>query len=166
MNELAQPILLRNESCCVIIISEGFMKSSTAVRNQPRKRKRLQRPKFHVRKSETKSTVSPVPAEIDSLKTSLGSQSNLADLLGVDRSSVTRWVKGEDLPDPENEEKIIALRYVISRLTRIFKEEVAASWLQGINALLGNQRPIDLLRNGRVTEVMAAIEQTETGSYA
>jgi hypothetical protein len=40
------------------------------------------------------------------------------------------------------------------------------SWLKGINAFLGNQRPIDLLRNGRVSEVIAAIEQTETGAYA
>lgn len=140
--------------------------SSTTLREHTRKSKRRVKSKFAIRRSEIKTSVSPVSAEIDSLKASLGSQSNLAKLLGVDRSSVTRWLKREDFPDPENEEKIIALRYVISRLTRIFKEEVAASWLQGINALLGNQRPIDLLRNGRVTEVMAAIEQTETGSYA
>lgn len=138
------------------------MKAGSATLSQRnRKSKRTSTSKFAIKKSE-----SPVSAEIDSLKASLGSQSNLAKLLGVDRSSVTRWLKQKDFPDPENEEKIIALRYVISRLTRIFKEEVAASWLQGINALLGNQRPIDLLRNGRVTEVMAAIEQTETGSYA
>ena len=42
----------------------------------------------------------------------------------------------------------------------------AAKWLQGVNAFLGNQRPVDLLRCGRISEVMAAIEQTEAGSYA
>jgi len=107
-----------------------------------------------------------VKAEIGNLRILFGSQNRIAELLGVDRSSVTRWIKGQDLPDSENEEKIIAIRYVLSRLTRIFQEEVAMSWLKGINAFLGNQRPIDLLRNGRVSEVIAAIEQTETGAYA
>ena len=108
----------------------------------------------------------PVPAEILRLRKSFGNQSNLAEVLGVDRSSVTRWLHGRDIPDAENEEKITALRYVMTRLLKFLKEEAAVSWLEGINAHLGNQRPLDLLRHGRIAEVISAIEQTEAGSYA
>jgi hypothetical protein len=35
-----------------------------------------------------------------------------------------------------------------------------------MNPQLGDSRPSDLLRNGRVAEVLAAIEADETGAYA
>lgn len=107
-----------------------------------------------------------IPAEIERLKESFGNQSAVANVLGVDRASVTRWLHGKDSPDQENEERIAGVRYVMIRLSKIFKPQVAESWLKGINAHLGNQRPLDLLRNGRITEVISAIEQLETGSFA
>lgn len=107
-----------------------------------------------------------VPLDILSLKDVVGSQNNLAGILGVDRSSVTRWISGEDAPDQENAEKIVGLRYVITRLSKFLEPEAVSDWLEGINAHLRDQRPIDLLRHGRMTEVIAAIEQAEAGSYA
>lgn len=95
----------------------------------------------------------------------LRSQSELARLLQVDRSRVSRWLKSET-PDPENKAKLEALEYVFSRLTAFLHPETAEKWLFGTNAHLGNRRPIDLLRDGRVSEVIAAVEQVETGAYA
>lgn len=106
-----------------------------------------------------------VPLDILRLKPVVGSQNSLADILGVDRSSMTRWVSGEDTPDLESAEKIIGLRYVITRLSKFLDSEAVTDWLKGINAHLRNQRPIDLFRHGRMTEVIAAIEQAEAGSY-
>ena len=42
----------------------------------------------------------------------------------------------------------------------------AEKWLTGLNALLGNRRPVDLLRQNRIAEVLAALEQTQSSSYA
>lgn len=92
-------------------------------------------------------------------------QSRLAQILGVDRSRVSRWLKSE-LPDPGNRAKVDALEYVFSRLTTFLHPKTAEDWLFGIDASLGNRRPIDLLRQGRVSEVIAALEQFEAGSYA
>jgi hypothetical protein len=36
----------------------------------------------------------------------------------------------------------------------------------GINAHLGDRRPIDLLREGSLSDVIAAIEALKSGSYA
>lgn len=60
----------------------------------------------------------------------------------MDRSSVTRWLHRNDAPDADNEERITALRYVMTRLLKFFKEEAAIAWLEGRNAHLGDQRPL------------------------
>jgi transcriptional regulator with XRE-family HTH domain len=117
-------------------------------------------------KLPNRSSQSAVPAEIEVLKEAFGNQSAVADVLGVDRASVTRWLQGKDSPDLENEERIAGVRYVMIRLTRILKPQIAESWLKGINAHLDNKRPLDLLRDGRIAEVISAIEQMEAGSYA
>lgn len=107
-----------------------------------------------------------VLAELQSLADGIGNQARVAELLDVDKSAMTRWLQKGDQPDPENEERIAALRYVMVRLMKLFKPPVAMDWLQGVNAHLGNRRPMDLLRHGRITEVLAAIEQAAAGSYA
>jgi transcriptional regulator with XRE-family HTH domain len=105
-------------------------------------------------------------AELEVLAKQFGNQAQLALALDVEKSSVTRWLQGKDKPAGESEERITALRYLAFRLSRIFHPEVANDWLCGINAFLGNQRPMDLIRTGRISEVIAAIEQTDAGSYA
>jgi uncharacterized protein (DUF2384 family) len=92
-------------------------------------------------------------------------KSQLARLLEVDRSRISRWLTAET-PDVENQAKVEALEFVFSRLTAFLAPETAREWLMGMNAHLSNRRPIDLLRQGRVAEVIAAIEQFEAGSYA
>ena len=96
----------------------------------------------------------------------LGGQSQVAEMLEVHRSSVSRWLRASDVPDAENKAKLDALDFVYRRLLQTFEGPTARKWLTGINAHLGNRRPIDLLAKNRVAEVVAAIEQAEAGSYA
>jgi transcriptional regulator with XRE-family HTH domain len=93
------------------------------------------------------------------------SQSRLARLLNVDRSNISRWLR-EQSPEPENRSRLETLEFVYSRLTGFLQAETAEKWLLGTNAHLGNRRPIDLIREGRIAEVIAAIEQYELGSYS
>jgi transcriptional regulator with XRE-family HTH domain len=95
----------------------------------------------------------------------LGGQSEVARVLGVDRSRITRWLRDEG-PDPQNQASLAALDFVVTRLRQFLSTSTAREWLLGFNAHLGNQRPIDLIANNRISEVLAAIEQTELGSYA
>ena len=95
----------------------------------------------------------------------LGGQSEVARLLHVHRSRVSRWLAGEE-PDPQNRARLEALEFVLARLLQTFMLPTARKWLTGINAHLGNRRPVDLLARNRIAEVIAAIEQDELGSYA
>jgi len=95
----------------------------------------------------------------------LGGQSEVARLLHVHRAQITRWLAGDE-PDARNRAKLEALEFVLARLLYTFKPATARRWLTGLNAHLGNRRPIDLLARNRVAEVIAAIEQDELGSYS
>ena len=103
--------------------------------------------------------------KLGSLAQQFKNQSQLANLLEVDRSRVSRWLKS-DVPDLENRNKVEALEFVLSRLTTFLSAETSRKWLLGVNAHIGGQRPINLLRQGRVAEVIAAVEQLETGAFA
>ena len=95
----------------------------------------------------------------------LGGQSAVARLLGVDRSRITRWLAGEE-PDARNRARLEGLEFVVARLLQRFPPATARKWLGGINAHLGNRRPLDFIDRNRIAEVIAAIEQADLDSYA
>lgn len=99
------------------------------------------------------------------LADALGGQSAVARILRVDRSRITRWL-GTEEPDAPNQAKLDALDFVVARLLQRFPPGTARKWLVGINAHLGDRRPIDLIAHNRVAEVISALEQDELGSYA
>ncbi len=104
-------------------------------------------------------------AKVQALTTDFRSAAQLADLLGVSRSRITRWLKGAGI-DPVNAEKVDLLELVWSNLLRIYHPEAARSWLFGINPVLGDRRPIDLVRAGRAEELMRAIRAERADSFA
>jgi uncharacterized protein (DUF2384 family) len=113
------------------------------------------------------SLVMPVAtaAKVEALSVDFRSQAALAEILGVSRSRVTRWLKGAGI-DPLNAEKVDLLELVWSNLLRVYEPEAARSWLWGVNPLLGDRRPIDLVRAGRAEELMRAIRAERADSFA
>jgi transcriptional regulator with XRE-family HTH domain len=113
--------------------------------------------------------MNPMPvataAKVQALKVDFESQAALADLLGVSRSRVTRWLKGEGI-DPVNAEKIDLLELVSANLRRIYEPEAVRAWLVGLNPNLGDRRPIDLVRAGKAEELMRAIRAERADSFA
>ena len=92
-------------------------------------------------------------------------RAQLADLLGVSRSQVTRWLRGAGI-DPLNAEKVDLLELVWSSVLRLYDRDAARAWLFGINPRLGDKRPIDLVRAGRAEELMRAIRAERSDSFA
>ena len=103
--------------------------------------------------------------KIEALRQDFRSSARLAELLGVNRSQVTRWLKGAGI-DPLNAEKIDLLELVWGNLLRLYEREAALSWLFGVNPLLGNRRPIDLIRMGRTEDLMRAIRAERSDAFA
>ena len=102
---------------------------------------------------------------LDNITRVLGSDAAVADVLGVSRAQPRRWREGQ-VPDLDNRDRIIGLDAVIALLSGFLAESSIPKWLNGVNAHLGDRRPISVLREGRVSDVIAAIEAQKTGSFA
>jgi len=103
--------------------------------------------------------------KVEALRADFRSAAQLADLLGVSRSQITRWLRGAGI-DPLNAEKVDLLELVWSSLLRLYEREAAVAWLFGLNPTLGDRRPIDLIRAGRAEELMRAIRAERADSPA
>jgi uncharacterized protein (DUF2384 family) len=106
-----------------------------------------------------------VVKKVEALRYDFRSAARLADMLGVSRSQVTRWLRGAGI-DPLNAERVDLLELVWSNLLRIYERDAALSWLFGVNPLLGDKRPIDLVRAGRAEELMRAIRAERSDAFA
>ena len=106
-----------------------------------------------------------IATKVDALRVDFGSAARLADMLGVSRAQVTRWLRGSGI-DPLNAEKVDLLELVWSSLLRLYEKDAALSWLFGLNPLLGDRRPIDLVRAGRTEELMGAIRAERSDTFA
>jgi uncharacterized protein (DUF2384 family) len=107
-----------------------------------------------------------VRVEIAAGEAALGSAAELARYLGINRSQVTRASQGRQRLRDEPAWRLTALEATFGALRHVLDEDVIPDWLHGANAHLQGRRPIDVLRAGRVAEVMAAVEAERTGSYA
>src|SRR6266508_1428544 len=99
--------------------------------------------------------------KVEALRRDLRSGAAVADLLGVSRSRVTRWLQGAGI-DPLNAERVDLLELVWSSLLRVYEPEAAREWLLGANPNLDDRRPIDLVR-AAVVEIRVRSEQPFTG---
>jgi uncharacterized protein (DUF2384 family) len=103
--------------------------------------------------------------KVEALRVDFRSAAQLADMLGVSRSQVTRWLRGAGI-DPLNAEKVDLLELVWSSLLRLYEKEAALAWLFGLNPTLGDRRPIDLVRAGRTEELMRALRAERSDAFA
>jgi transcriptional regulator with XRE-family HTH domain len=103
--------------------------------------------------------------KVEALRDDFRSAAQLADMLGVSRSQVTRWLRGSGI-DPLNAEKVDLLELVWANLLRLYERDAALAWLFGLNPLLGDRRPIDLIRAGRTEELMRAVRAERSDAFA
>ena len=106
-----------------------------------------------------------IARKVEALRTDFQSAARLADLLGVSRAQITRWLRGSGI-DPLNAEKVDLLELVWSSALRLYERDAALAWLFGVNPNLGGRRPVDLIRMGRTEELMRAIRAERSDSFA
>jgi hypothetical protein len=99
------------------------------------------------------------------VRSAFPSDAAIAEFAGVDRSRVTRFRQGKNLA-PDTDALLVAVSSVVSQLRGYLDDEMIPEWLRGINAHLGNRTPLDVLRTGRLSEVITAIEAERSGAFA
>ena len=109
--------------------------------------------------------VSPFVHHLDTCRAALGSDRAVSTILGVSPSQVSRWRRGQ-LPDLDNADRLAGLALVTEMLLRWLDPMVLEGWLHGINAHLGDRSPVYMIGQGRVADVIGAIEAGKAGVYA
>src|SRR5437762_13934760 len=82
------------------------------------------------------------------MKRALPDDAELARSLGVHRSAVVRWKRGE-APAPKNWQQLVGLDTVVSLLENCLDATSIANWLRVLNAHLCERRPIEVIPQRR-----------------
>jgi transcriptional regulator with XRE-family HTH domain len=90
---------------------------------------------------------------------------DIANVVSVSPATVSRWSQGKLTPHPKTELLISDLRYVVDRLVEFYTSDESRLWLYSKHRLLREQRPIDLIHEGRADEVLAIIASLDDGTY-
>lgn len=104
-------------------------------------------------------------AGVSAGEVAFGSRAALAEWVGTHRSQITRVAHGQELGG-EPGWRLSGLAAVVTALLAIYEPEAVFGWLRGNNPHLNDRRPLDVLVDGDVASVMAAVQAARTGVYA
>lgn len=103
---------------------------------------------------------------IDHLKTNGGlKHADVANIFGVSRPTVSRWVSGSASPSIQNQTVIADLRYVVDLLRDMYEPDEIRLWLHARNELLEGRSANELIMNGETSKVIEAIESMNACAY-
>lgn len=128
----------------------------------PRRKRSTNR---RLRKSIRAGGPNVAAARLDSLRRVYPSDAAIAEVLEISRAAPGRW-RGGALPDPETEARLIALDTAVSLLATYLEPTTIPKWLRGPDPFLGDRAPLELLRRGRLAEVVQAIQADQAGVFA
>ena len=103
---------------------------------------------------------SAVARKLDSIRTK-GAMKNIevANLLGQRPETVSRWNQGRAYPHASTEKTLLELEYIIDQLADFYEPDEARQWIFAPQRLLAGVSPAELIRNGRIDEVMRLVNQ-------
>ena len=90
---------------------------------------------------------------------------DVANVADVSKATVSRWTTGKAAPQSKTQLVLSDLRYVVDCLNAFYSADETRAWLYSRNHLLGGQRAVDLIHQGRTEEVLDAIESLAATTY-
>ena len=112
------------------------------------------------------STTSPIGRRIDSILEKGGMNSrDIANIFSIRPETVSRWNQGKAFPQRDTEQGILDLEFIVDMLSEIYEPDEARLWLMSRQRTMGNQRPAELIGDGRIEEVITAVHQLRDGAY-
>lgn len=92
---------------------------------------------------------------VDEVTRSGITQEQLGKAVGASLRTVQNWAAGANPPRGAKATRLLDVRTIIDVLKDAYTEEGIEIWLNSRNRRLALQRPIDLLTEGRIEEVLA-----------
>lgn len=90
-------------------------------------------------------------------------QAEVGRIVDASERSVSRWLRGEVVPQSLNKQRLIELAYVAESLAEVLPRESANLWLFTPNRLLRHQAPAELIKTGEYRDVLNLIDAIADG---
>jgi hypothetical protein len=90
---------------------------------------------------------------------------DVANLLGTRPETVSRWNLGKAFPRSDAERTLLDLEYLVDLLSEIYQPEEARLWFYSRQKLLGGEAPAELIRAGKIQELISAVDQLRDGVH-
>ncbi len=103
---------------------------------------------------------SAVARKLDSLRTK-GAMRHIevANLLGTRPETVSRWNQGRAYPHASTEKTLLELEYIVDQLSDFYEPNEARQWIFSPQKLLAGTSPAEMIRDGRIDEVLRFVNQ-------
>lgn len=90
----------------------------------------------------------------------------IAEALGVHRQTVFRYRKLKSVPSAEVKDRLAKIREISFLLNEVFVDRDAQlKWLYGPVPMLRDRRPIDLIRKGKLDDVISVLADHYSGAF-
>lgn len=107
-----------------------------------------------------------IARKLDSIQKKSAMRSvDVANLLGTRPETVSRWNQGKAFPRPDAQKNLLSLEYIVDQLSDFYEPNEARLWLFSRQKLLGGSTPATLIQEGKIDEVIAAIERIREGIF-
>ena len=91
---------------------------------------------------------------------------DVANLLGTTPETVSRWNHGRAYPRPNKENLLLELEYIVKQLSEFYSDpRTARAWLYSRHKYFSGLRPTDLIQEGRIEEILEAIQAMASPTY-
>lgn len=94
---------------------------------------------------------------------SVVTQGELATAVGANERTVQNWSSGRTRPRGKTVDRVLDFVHLVSELREVYTDEGIQIWLRSRNRDLQHRRPIELLAEGRVDEVLAEVHRVIGG---
>ncbi len=91
------------------------------------------------------------------------SQEQIGSIVDASPRSISRWSRGEVVPQRLNKQRLIELAYVAKEVTAVIPADKVNLWMFTPNRLLGHNSPADRIRTGGYRDVLGLIEAIADG---
>lgn len=100
---------------------------------------------------------------VDGVTETVIPQRDFARAVGASERTVQNWSSGGTKPRGETLRRVLDVVYLVAGLREVYNDEGVQIWLQTRNRNLGSKRPLDLLSDGQIEEVLAEVDHVVGG---
>jgi uncharacterized protein (DUF2384 family) len=112
------------------------------------------------------SAVATYASEIKRVRSFGIDTADIARATGAARATVTSWIRASRRPGAAYRERLLELVAVVDRLSGVMDPEYVGVWLQKPLPALNDDRPLDVLGEGRYREVSRLVAELENDSFS